>query len=218
MSLETSSVGGFRASVNGQPFRFTDPTPDARQILHQSEFVPADECVLVQELAHGTRAIGLDETVNLSEPGTETFWAFRSDRIYRFTVDGRGFDWGESTIREADLRRIARVAEDQSIILERENEPDQVLNDHNTANLASRGTEHFLLKRFVEVFFKNKPYRIPGGTYTTEKLIEFFPIEQGYLLNLKTEDGELVTLKPGQEVHVKNGMHFYSQPPGGGSS
>jgi hypothetical protein len=45
-----------------------------------------------------------------------------------------------------------------------------------------------------------------------------FPIEAGYLLNLKTEDGELVTLKPGQKILVKNGMHFYSQVPGGGSS
>src|SRR5947209_6537843 len=116
MSLETPLVGGYRANVNGQPFRFAHAAPLARQILNESKFVPADECVLIQEIAHGTRAIGLDETVNLSEPGTESFWAFRSDRIYRFTVDGRGFDWGASSIRETDLRRIARATEDQSIV------------------------------------------------------------------------------------------------------
>ncbi len=72
-------------------------------------------------------------------------------------------------------------------------------------------------KQLVTVFFKNEKFQIAPGDYTTEQLIALFPIEPGYLLNLK-EDGELVTLKPGQKTIVKNGMHFYSQVPGGGSS
>jgi hypothetical protein len=54
--------------------------------------------------------------------------------------------------------------------------------------------------------------------YTTEKLIDIFKVPAGYLLNLKERDGDLVTLKPGQELRVKCGMRFFSQVPGGGSS
>jgi hypothetical protein len=45
-----------------------------------------------------------------------------------------------------------------------------------------------------------------------------FPIKAGYLLDLKTRDGELVTLKPGEKIRVKRRMEFFSQSPGGGSS
>ena len=69
----------------------------------------------------------------------------------------------------------------------------------------------------IRVFFKDNPYEIPAGVYSTEELMAKFPIEPGYLLLLKAE-GELVPLKPGQQTEVKNGMHFYSQVPGGGSS
>jgi hypothetical protein len=73
-------------------------------------------------------------------------------------------------------------------------------------------------KHLVTVFYKNEPYKIPRGVYTTEKLIDIFKVPAGYLLNLKERDGDLVTLKPGQELRVKCGMRFFSQVPGGGSS
>jgi hypothetical protein len=209
----------FSASINGQIVFFGDPVPDARQILNSVDYIPADECILIQIVPHGARAIGLDETVDLRGPGIDTFWAFRADRIYRFTVDERGFDWGEAKIKETTLRVIAHVNDDEVIILERREQPDQELGPEDEIHLADAGTEHLRVeKRFVIVYFKDKPFEIRRGVYTTEQLIALFPIEAGYLLNLKTEDGELVTLQPGQEIRVKNGMHFYSQVPGGGAS
>jgi hypothetical protein len=209
----------FSAAINGQMIEFDDPVPDARRILNAANYTPADECILVQDFAHGARAIGLDETVDLRKPGIETFWAFRADRIYRFTVDERGFDWGDARIKETMLRAIAHVNDDEVIILERRDQPDQELGPEDEVHLADAGTEHLRVeKRLVTVFFKKEKFQIARGVYTTEQLIALFPIEAGYLLNLKSEDGELVTLKPGQKIRVKNGMHFYSQVPGGGSS
>src|SRR5581483_9098613 len=101
--------GHFEATINTQPVRFEEATPSSRQMLKAANFVPADDCVLIQVLPHGTRAIGLDETVDLRQPGVETFWAFRTDRVFRFTVDERGFDWGAGTIKEPVLRAIAHV-------------------------------------------------------------------------------------------------------------
>jgi Multiubiquitin len=209
----------FPAAVNGQTIDFGDPMPDARQILNAANFTPADECVLIQIFNHGARAIGLDETVDLRESGIESFSAFRADRIYRFTVDERGFDWGEGKIKEPVLRAIAHVKDDEVIVLDRQDQPDEELGPEEEVLLSDAGTEHLRVeKRLVTVYFKEDPFRLARGIYTTEQLMAIFPIEQGYLLNLRTEDGELVTLKPGQKTRLKDGMHFYSQVPGGGSS
>lgn len=211
--------GRFTATINNQAVHFGDPTPSVRQMLNAANFVPADDCILIQVFPHGTRAIGLEETINLREPGIETFWAFKADRVYRFTVDERGFDWGAGTIKEPMLRAIAHVKDDEVLILKRKEQPDQELRPEDEVHFSDPGTEHLRVeKRLVEVFFKDKPYLIPRGVYTTEELMSKFPIEPGYLLNLKKPDGELVTLKPGEKIHVKCGMHFYSQVPGGGSS
>jgi hypothetical protein len=214
-----SSRTGFVVSVNGQTFRIEDPVPDSRQILEAANFVPADECVLIQVFEHGSRAIGLDETIDLRNPSTETFYAFRADRVYRFTVDERGFEWGTERLAEPELRKIAHVPQDSILVLQREDEPDRELAADDYVRLSDRGTEHLIVRRrLVTIYFKDTAYNVPHGTYTTEQLMSFFPIEQGYLLNMKTDDDQLVTLTPGQEVHIKDGMHFYSQPPGGGSS
>jgi len=211
--------GHFEATINTQPVRFEEATPSSRQMLKAANFVPADDCVLIQVLPHGTRAIGLDETVDLRQPGVETFWAFRTDRVFRFTVDERGFDWGAGTIKEPVLRAIAHVKDDEILVLERKDQPDKELCLEDEVRLCEPGTEHLRVeKRLVEVFFKDKPYFLPRGTYTTEELMTKFPIEPGYLLNLKKPDGELVTLKPGEKVKLECGMHFFSQVPGGGSS
>jgi hypothetical protein len=211
-------------SVNGQKIHLDHPVPDARQILKAANYVPADDCILVREIRHETRAIGLDETVDLREPGIGVFWAFRGDCIHRFTVGEGGFDWGEATIKEPTLRVIAHVKDDEIIIVERHDQPGQELGPEDELHLSGPETKHLRVEsRLVKVFFQpvhgeDKAYEIPRGVYTTEELMAKFPIEPGYLLNLKTHDGELVTLKPGEKICVKNGMHFYSQVPGGGSS
>lgn len=72
-------------------------------------------------------------------------------------------------------------------------------------------------EKLVKVFLDNAEKEIPRGVYTTEELIAVLKVEPGYLLNLADTDG-LTTLKPHQHIHVKDGMRFFSQVPGGGSS
>lgn len=77
---------------------FGDPVVEGRKILRESELESPDEFVLVELQRPGTRSIGLDEEVDLREPGRENFRAFRSDRLFTFTVDQRGYEWGAATI------------------------------------------------------------------------------------------------------------------------
>ena len=47
--------------------------------------------------------------VDLRGDGNHAFRAFKSDRIFRFTIDDRGYEWGVAKITEPELRRIAAV-------------------------------------------------------------------------------------------------------------
>ena len=73
-------------------------------------------------------------------------------------------------------------------------------------------------KKLIEVFIDDAPKEIARGTYTTEQLLTLLEVKSGYLLNLLDEHGQLQPLQPGEHVHVKEGMKFYSQAPGGGSA
>jgi hypothetical protein len=218
-SIRPPHAGVFSVSVNDRPLQLDDPKPAARQVLVAAGFNPADECVLIQVLRDSTRSVALDETIDLRGPDKEVFWAFKMDRVFRFTLDGRGFEWGAALIAEPSVRSIAHVDENKILVLERKDQPDQELGPNDEVRLCEAGTEHLRTeKRLLEVFFQDKPYELPRGTYTTQQLMAKFPIEEGYLLNLKTPEGDLVTLTPGQQVVLKCGMRFYSQVPGGGSS
>jgi hypothetical protein len=206
-------------TVNGQELRLTDPVPDGRRILTAAGFIPADAHVLIQFLRHGTRSIGLDEGVDIREKGREAFRAFRNDRIFCFTVDERGYEWGAPTITETELRDIAAVGEDEVLILDKENVKDQELDPGEQITLAGEGTEQLrTAKRLITVYIDDTPKKIARGVYTTEQLIDVLGVQPGYLLNVVNAAGQLVTLQPGEHLRVREGMKFFSQVPCGGSS
>ena len=214
-------VGGeeFVISVNAVEAKFADPLPDGGQILGETGFLPAADHVLIQLLRHGTRSIGLDESVDLRQKGTETFRAFKSDRVFRFTIDGRGYEWGAAKVTEPDLRLIVGIADGEVFVLQREGK-DVPLDTGAIVDLGGSGTEHLrTFRRFVMVHLNGDIEKsIPGGTYTTEQLIGVLGVEAGYLLNVKNAEGELIPLEQGQETSVSEGMMFFSQVPCGGSS
>ncbi len=208
----------FRVEVNDSSFIFNSSSPAGREILATAGFVPAEEHVLIQLLSKGTRSVGLDESVDLRGEGAEAFWAFRGDRIFVFTVNKRGFEWGTATISEPELRRIADVDDDEIIILQREGE-DRELGPDDEVVLSESGTEQLhTAKRLITVYLDGTEKHIPSGTHTTEELIQVLGVAPGYLLNMLSHEGQLVTLQPGQKVRVKEEMKFFSQVPCGGSS
>jgi len=53
--------------------------------------------------------IRLDETVDLQRPGVERFLTWRSDRSFRFVIDGRRFEWGAPYITGLKLKEWSRT-------------------------------------------------------------------------------------------------------------
>lgn len=210
----------FRYTLNGQDRAINDSIPLGRQLLTAGGFVPADDHVLIELLAHRTRSVGLDEQVDLSAPGREHFRAFRSDRLYVFTVDGNGYEWGTSTLMEAELRQLAGVASTDVLLLERSDGPDKVLAAGTAVDLSNAGTERLrTASRLVRVSLDDTIEKeIPRGAHSTEQLLALLGVTPGYLLNLLDHNGQLQPLAPGHTTHVKEGMKFYSQAPCGGAS
>ena len=209
----------FVISVNDIEAKFADPVPDGGQILGEVGFLPVADYVLIQLLCHGTRSVGLDEPVDLRQVGVEAFRAFKSDRVFLFTIDDRGYEWGVAKITESELRHIAGIGEDDVFILHRDGK-DTPLAAGDVVDLGDSGTERLRTsKRLVTVYLDGDiEKRIPSGTYTTEELIVVLGVAAGYLLNVLNVKDELVPLEPGQEVAIKDVMKFYSQVPCGGSS
>lgn len=210
--------GKFFTTVNDATVKFADATPAGARILEKAGCKPAGDFVLIQLMRRGTRSIGLEETVDLTAPGTEAFRAFRSDRIFRFTLDDHGYEWGARKINERELRVVGSVRDDEVIILERDGK-DVELKGDDELDLGEKGTEHLQTeKRLITVFFENQPREIPRGTYTTERLKDLFGVQEGYVLEVINEEGNLTELKPGKRLRVKDGMRFFEQVPCGGSS
>jgi hypothetical protein len=210
--------GQFFTKVNGLVVKFANPDPKGEHILEKAGFQPAGDFALIQLLGHSSRSIGLDDEVDLRGAGTEEFRAFKTDRIYRFTLNAHGFEWGADKLEENELRVIGHVPGDEVIVLEREGE-DRVLEPADVLDLGHGGTEHlYTEKRLITVFYENEPREIPRGTYTTEALKTLFGVQEGYILEVINHEGQLTPLKPGAKLRVKEGMKFFEQVPCGGSS
>ena len=212
-----SGDGKFSITVNDVEFHFADPEPAGGQILSQAGFRPAADHVLIQLLLPGTRSVGVDEPVDLRRNGTEAFWAFKSDRVFLFTINDRGYEWGVAKVTAPELRRIAGVNDEEFLVQERDGK-DIILAADDIVELGNAGTERLRSAKLVNVYLNIEIEKIPSGTYSTEKLIRVLNVEAGYLLNVLDAQGTLVPLQPEQTIQIKDGMKFYSHVPSGGSS
>jgi Multiubiquitin len=155
--------GLFFTEVNGAIVKFSEPTPKGERVLDKAGCTPAGDYVLIQLLRHSSQSVGLDETVDLATEGTELFRAFKSDRIFRFTLNGHGFEWGVAKIPEPELRAVAHVPDDEIIVLEREGH-DVALAPEDVLDLGGTGTEHLgTEKKLMTVYFENEPRELPRG-------------------------------------------------------
>ena len=203
--------------VNDIHCEFAQPVTGAL-ILDKAGFRPPADYVLIQLLLPGTRSVGLDESIDHCGGSVEAFRAFKSDRIFRFTIDDGGYEWGAAKITEPELRHLAVVEPAEALVLERDGEAIELVSDA-IVELWDAGTERLRVLRLVTVTLNDEvEKRIRGGAYKTEELIRVLGVEAGYVLNVLDERGKLDPLKPGQTTQVKAGMKFYSHVPAGGSS
>lgn len=206
---------------NPRSARIDDDRVTGRQIAEAAGFNSIDEVIVLQQLLNGAlESIRPEELVDLTQPGVERFFVIEGDATFYFFLDGLKLEWPRAKVNAGTLLRLARKDDEFEVVQQLEDAPDKVLDDDDVVDLSYKGTEHFKTRKggkLIKVLYNEQPFELAKGTYTTEKLIEIFNVEPGYILDLWV-DGKLVELKPREEIKLKASMHFTSHPPRGQSS
>lgn len=100
---------------------------------------------MLQWSANGSlERLGLDKTTDLREPGVERFIVAKSDRDYRFEIDGKEQEWPEAAItREVLLALAGQDPAQFSVWQEFKSSPDKEVLSGHPADLAEKGVERF---------------------------------------------------------------------------
>lgn len=116
--------------------------PTARQILETFERFPTDEYVLLY-LPHDGKleTIELDEAIDLRKRGPERFFAFKTDRLLYFVVNGRRFAWGVRKIQVELIRLVARIPDNETLYLEQTDVADKELAEGDLVRLGGKELE-----------------------------------------------------------------------------
>lgn len=148
--MQVDQGANFNITVAGTNLQFRpvvlrDPVPTGRQIIEAAGGHPADEHIVLQWLSdNDLEELDLEETIDLRKPGVERFIVARSDRTYRFEIDGRRHEWPANTItREVLLALAGQDPNSFSVWQELRNSPDKEVVAGHPANLTTDGTERF---------------------------------------------------------------------------
>lgn len=206
----------FRYELNGVPFETSDPLEDCRTILQRGGFTPPSDHVLIELTVPGSRSVGLDEKVDLAA-GHEAFRAFASDRVFSFTVDERGYEWGAGHIDEVELREIAKIPAGHVMLIERQDAPDEIIEPGAQIDLTDRGTEHIRSeRRRYRIIVNARKHEIAEGAISYDALIAlaFNPVPSSPDITFSITYSKGLRPDPegsvpeGTSVAIKNGMIF----------
>ncbi|HEY5411655.1 MAG TPA: multiubiquitin domain-containing protein [Caulobacteraceae bacterium] len=225
-ALDRDAAGVFSVELGDETFtfrrvRFDDREVVGAQIAEAAGAHPIEAFVILRHLRSGElESIRPTELVDLAEDGVERFFVTRGDDLHRFFVEGLSMEWPKAKLAAKNIKFLAKAEPDQMLVLDTP-DGDVVLEDDDLVDLAAKGVERLMLRhppKTVTVFYKEKPYELERGVYTTEQLIDVFKPPAGYLLDLIERDGEFRELKPGEHIKVREGMEFSAHPPAGHSS
>lgn len=151
--------------VGGVDFASDDDTLDGRQVRSRSGHNPAANFRLIQIHDRRTSSIGLEDPVSLRDE-KPIFMCVEGDRGYDFTVNDLGWEWGASSISEADVRRIGKIGEDREIVVETIGEPEIIIPQGGMIDLSGKKVER-IFSRKVEAAGAIRLKFVVNGVPTT---------------------------------------------------
>lgn len=204
----------YQFSVDGALHSTNDNSLDGEQVRQIAGLAPASEFVLVEVMDGVARSVGLEDKVELKEGVVTVFVSFRSDRIYTFTIDERGWEWGAATITAADIYRFANISEDLELILD--SAGDEVIPFDGDVKLSNDGVERIRSRESKTVTIKvngrrrvvekrRHSYREIAAIAYPNPDFDKFNYTITYLRGVHGAEGDLVE---GETIEVKNGMVF----------
>jgi hypothetical protein len=167
--------------VDFHPVTVTDPVPTGRQILAAAGLDDRDDFTLCAILPSGSfENVSLDETFDLRGHGAERFIAFRTDRDFKLTLNGRQLIWGQPTIPGEALYVLSGMGEDQTVFLDVRGGTDRLIEREDHVDLTESGVEHFItaprpVKGYV-IVVNSRDEPVPDKRVTFEQVVQLaFP-------------------------------------------
>lgn len=199
-----------------RPAAIADPVPTGRQLLEAAGVSPTTEHIIFRLLGNGMlEELRPDETTDLRTSGVEKFLVFRSDRSFRFELDGRIFEWGTSRILGLVLKKLAGVDPATFKVWQDRPGGDNAIDDAEHANLQPAGVERFHTeKKGITIYINGEPtlWRAERITYDEAVKIAFpdgpFGGDIRYNVSWTKPDGQEGPLRPNHSVDVVEGMRF----------
>ena len=208
----------FKVVIDDEVFIFNDPIVTGNQLLTVAKKFPTDEHIIFQHLENGQfEDIRPEETVDLTQPGAGRFKTFKSAESYRFTVDGRQFEWGAPEISGRKLKDFAEVDPDTfDVWLEVRGPGDDILiADTDIVRLDDPGIERFYTAQAsITIIVNGRPREVNKRCLSFSEIVELaFPGSPStpdsiYTMVYKNgpESNPQGSLIEGQVVNIKNGM------------
>lgn len=208
----------YKVKIDGEKYSFDDPKVTGTQLLTKAGKHPIDEYLIFQRLKNGQfEEIGLEECVDLTQPGLERFKTFRSGESYRLVVDGRRFEWGAPEITGHMLKRFAGVnPADFDVWLDiRGQGEDRIIHDKDSVRLDEPGVERFYTAPVgVTIIVNGRPRVINKYTLSFLEIVRLaFPDAQPTADTIFTvvykngpDENPQGSLVEGQSITIKNRM------------
>ena len=204
----------YKFTVDGASYGTDDKILDGSQVREMAGKAPASDFVLIQIVDGSARSLGLQDEVTLDPKHPATFLSFQSDRVFNFTLDERGWEWGAATISAADLRLHAHIDDDRELVLD--SDGDAIIAAGGEIDLDQKGVERVRSREAKNVTIKvnGRPRVVEKRRHTYREIaalaypnpdFERFNYTITYLHGVDGAEGDLVE---GETIMVKNGMVF----------
>ena len=121
-----------------------------REVRTTAGHNPAADWRLIQIHDGYTSSVGLEDPVHIGKGEVPAFRSMKGDREFDFLVNDRGWEWGSSSISDADVRRYACIGTELDLILD-------VVGQGETP--IPRGSEISLSGAGIERIYSREPVR-----------------------------------------------------------
>ncbi len=215
--------GPFKLQIAGldlafNDFQINDPMPTGRDLVELAQLHPIEAYVVLQLLPSGDiEDLRQNETVDLRTSGVERFVIAYSDRTFRLMLVDKMLEWPASPINGITLKRLGNQKIDAvAVFLERQDQPDLEIGDHEFVELAKPGVERFYFRpvsQTVSILVNKKAVPIDKGERTGLEIKQAavkqgVPIQLTFVLTLHKEHGQTKVIGDGDRVHVHDGQRF----------
>jgi hypothetical protein len=171
--------------LHNRDIEVTDPVPTGRQILQAAGIREVGDYSIFAILPSGEfEDLRLDETYDLRARGAERFIIFKTDRSFKFTINGLQLEWGKPAISGATLHALANASQHEAIFLEVRGGTNRLIEPHDLVDLNAPGIEHFITgpkpPLTFEITVNSRPEIVNDKRVTFEQVVQLaFPGPHG---------------------------------------